>query len=189
MLVTLAIDCALSFFWSSALFNSAWNSRSEHPMLWIWHAEDFPWLPEHTGARPKEFPSLPRFLFGTPRKLDEAKKRFGKWLFQSTIFRRFGSEPYSRCLLRGGMALIFGIVLIGYGTSACVINPYNQFYDPMGLPTKHMSQTSYTPSYTPVSGYLVGATPFVSRKGSLTIPEVELARDCGRITNYPVKFQ
>lgn len=154
----LVIDLALSLFWSGFLCTAAALNHGNHRGIWFSHAQKFQWLSRKAPSNLDFTPG--QLIVGTPSRPPPKQSiptGLKNWLLESTMFRRFGElEPLSYCLLRGGVALLFWIVLLAYAILNCVINPIRQFTLPKGLPTKSFTQDSrVTNTFGHISGFIV----------------------------------
>ncbi|KAG8989836.1 hypothetical protein FRB90_002052, partial [Tulasnella sp. 427] len=120
----------------------AWRSRRKHPHIWFASAQGFSWL--RPGARPHRASSIGRRIVGRSKGPSVGKhimRGFRKFVFGLTPFHRFGTvEPLSYAILRGGLALLFWLILIAYGILNCVVNPLRQFDPPGGKPLRPLAK-------------------------------------------------
>ncbi|KAG8984672.1 hypothetical protein FRB90_005181, partial [Tulasnella sp. 427] len=155
-LFSLSLDLLLSLIWSISLGRQAWRSRREHPHIWFASAQGFGWL--RPGSRPHRVSSIGRAIFGKSKGPSTGKRimrGFRKFVFGLTPFHRFGTvEPLSYAILRGGLALLFWLILIAYGIKNCVIIPLRQFDPPKGTPIKLLPKDDrYSTTWGHVAGF------------------------------------
>lgn len=147
----------LSLLWSGFLFTTAWVNRNYWARIWLCQAQDMPWLlPEEQQPQP---PTRLQVIIGRPR-LSRSSTILGglkRWILEQTMFRRFGHlEPLSHCLIRGGVAILFWIILLAYGILNCVIDPIRQFTLAKRLPTNYLMEDSQTTTtFGHVNGFIV----------------------------------
>lgn len=154
----LAIDLALSLYWSGFLWTTAALNHRSNPWIWFSHAQKIPWLsdkPQHSNI-----PRPHQLVIGAPSQPPASKSiptGLKAWLTTSTMFRRFGAlEPLSYSLLRGGLALLCCVVLLVYGAFHCAIHPISQFTTAKGLPTRSLTQdTRPAVTFGNIAGFIV----------------------------------